>query len=57
MPAAVTFVLYLLALVAFAVGACWPLLKREPFTPVNAIALGLTLVDVVWLVQSGQAAF
>ena len=57
MPAALTFVLYLLALVAFTVGAFWPLFKREPFTPINLAYLGLALVVVVWVVQAAQAAF
>lgn len=55
MPA-LMFVLYLLALVAFTLAAVWGLVRR-PFTVAHAIALGLALVTMVWVIQSGQAAF
>jgi hypothetical protein len=57
MPAALLFVIYLLALLAFLGGALWPLLRREPYAPVHLVSLGLALVDLVWVVQSAQAAF
>lgn len=47
------FVLYLLALVCFVLAAF-----GSPRVPhVNLVALGLALVGLVWVIQSGQAAF
>lgn len=52
MHPAIAFVLYLLALVCFVLAAASVAVKR-----VNLVALGLALVTLVWVVQSGQAAF
>jgi len=54
---ALQFVLYLLALIVFVLGTAWPLLRREPYTPVALVSLGLAMVVGVWVVQAGQAAF
>lgn len=51
------FVLYLLAFLAFAAAALWPLLRRQPYTELHLVAYGLALVTAVWLAQAGQAAF
>lgn len=51
------FVVYLLALIVFLVGALWPRLRSGPATAANAACLGLALVTLVPLVQAGQAAF
>ena len=57
MTAAVTFVLYLLALIVFMHGAGEPIRKRQPYTAVHLACLGLTLVSAVWVIQAAQAAF
>lgn len=57
MPPAAMFVIYLLALIAFTASALWPVLKRQPYTPVHLIGLGLALVTLVWTWQAGATAF
>lgn len=57
MNPALQFVLFLLALIAFTIAALWPLLRRQPYTPLHLVPLGLALVTLVWVIQSGQAAF
>lgn len=57
MNPALQFVCFLLALIAFTVAALWPLLRRQPYTALHLVPLGLALVTVVWVVQAGQAAF
>jgi hypothetical protein len=52
------FVLYLLALIAFVIGFIWPLFRpTKVFTEINVASLGLALVTLVWVIQSGHAAF
>lgn len=57
MHPALLFVIYLLALLAFLGVAVWPLLRRQPYSPVNLLGVGLTLTTLVPVVQSAQAAF
>ncbi len=57
MAPALLFVIYLLALLAFLGVAVWPLLRRQPYGPVNLLGVGLTLTTLVPLVAAGQAAF
>lgn len=57
MHPALLFFIYLLAFLAFLGAALWPLLRREPYTPVSLIGVGLTLTTLVPLVGAGQAAF
>lgn len=57
MNPALQFVIYLLAVLVFAGVAIWPLLRRQPYSPVHAIGVGLALVTLVPLVVAGQAAF
>lgn len=57
MNPALLFVVYLLAVLVFAGVAIWPLLRRQPYAPVHALGLGLTLVTLVPLVAAAQAAF
>jgi hypothetical protein len=54
---ALQFVVYLLAVLVFAGVAVWPLLRRQPYTPVHALGVGLALVTLVPLVAAAQAAF
>lgn len=57
MNPALLFVIYLLAVLVFAGVAIWPLLRRQPYTPVHALGLGLALVTLVPLVAAAQATF
>lgn len=57
MNPALQFVIYLLALIAFTLAALWPLARRRPYTELHLVPLGLALVTLVWVIQSGQAAF
>lgn len=59
MDPTLAFVLYLLALIAFAIGFIWPLFRdgRKVFTEINVVSLGLALIALVWVIQAGHAAF
>ncbi len=57
MPPEAMFVFYLLALIAFTIAAIWPLARREPYTPIHLIALGLALGALVTTWTAGTAAF
>lgn len=57
MNPALQFVVYLLAVLVLAGVAIWPLLRRQPYTPLHAIGVGLALVTLVPLVAAAQAAF
>lgn len=52
MDPVLAFVLYLLALICFCLAAFGVPVRR-----LNLVALGLVFVALVWVVQSGQAAF
>lgn len=53
MTPAVQFVLYLLALLCFLAAAA----RMDGRSRIPLVPLGLALVVLVWVIQSGQAAF
>ncbi len=59
MDPAAQFVLFLIALIIFVIGAIWPLFRPGPttFSETNAVSLGLALVCLVWVLTAGHAAF